>query len=57
MSSQTQQLRMILNKFNKNARIMGIQDRFFAKLFETKAGGIINSFNKWKNLPIPKDTE
>ena len=36
---------------------MGIQDRFFAKLFETKAGGIINSFNKWKNLPIPKDTE
>ena len=34
-----------------------MQDRFFQKLFSTKAGGIINSFNKWKGLPIPKDNE
>jgi hypothetical protein len=51
------QLRLVLLKFKKNANISAVQDRFFQKLFSTKAGGIINSFNKWKGLPIPKDNE
>jgi hypothetical protein len=48
---------LILLRFKKNASIASIQDAFFKKLFQTKAGGLLNSFNKWKNLPLPKDNE
>lgn len=56
-NSTNSKLREILAKFKKNSSISSIQDKFFKKLFSTKAGGVINSFQKWKNLPIPKDNE
>ena len=56
-NSTSGKLREILIKFKKNSSISSIQDRFFKKLLSTKAGGVINSFQKWKNLPIPKDNE
>lgn len=31
--------------------------RFFKRLMLTTAGGFIDSFNKWKNMPERKDTE
>jgi hypothetical protein len=44
-----------LAKFHENAKIDSIQDRFFRRLLGTKFGAYVNSFNKWKGLPEPKD--
>jgi hypothetical protein len=48
-------LRHILAKFKNNSTIQAVQERFFARLYATKFGGVIVAFQKWKNLPEKKD--
>ncbi len=44
-------MKKILEKFNKNARILGFQLNFFKIILANGVGIQFNLFNKWKNLP------
>jgi len=57
LHSKNHNLRIALNKFDQNARISNIQARFFKRLFNTRAGLYVLSFQKWKTVPEPKDSE
>ena len=50
-------LRLVLERFSLKATLANIQSRFFARLMHTSAGGFLDSFNRWKQLPERKDTE
>jgi len=57
MNSANSRLRFILAKFHDNAKIADIQHRFFKRIFNTRAGLYVLSFQKWKTVPEPKDSE
>ena len=56
-NSASSKLRIVLAKFNENARIDSIQDAFFRKLMSTKSGTFLSSFDKWKTIPDRTDNQ
>lgn len=53
-NSQTGQVMNIIQKFQKNAKIVQISRKFFNKLMSTKTGKLLNFFDKLKTIPDAK---
>jgi hypothetical protein len=53
--SRNGMLKLILNAFHANGRIGRVTKTIMGRLHQTKFGGVMISFNTWKNLPERKE--